>query len=595
MNSGITPAASTNISNHCLYDTIVAVSHHFIVEDYLLAAKKREASYQKWQNFKEHQKDERHAQLRKKLALQHELIKARDERHLQLILQQEQRLLEAREQQKAAKLEREAALVQHCKEELVRDKKENLAKESNEEAQADEIAAKNTMEMEETPTTSSMISDPRALSVIQSRGDEYEQQRALSATIDEDGEDEDSPVPPQEEDGPAPHKDRLYQMFGKKDADYFLYPRIEAKKMEKMKIPPSIRRQGGRAGADTIWSTLRDKSSVKLKRADSLIPQELTDAYGAFVRECLTNNKTVAARSFYSEEGIPENERIQDKSYREKMKELRHHMALMYRSAQTNEDKTAILMFNNPIPDFSDSEGIEGPKRYWPSWLVDQEDEEEEEEPEYKKWLKEVPSPWPQHAPEELPSTPPELKEKWKKQRRLQAPPATDVINDEGGSDSESCEPLPDVPMEKLKDKTKKLTFLTEEDATCEGQFRKKFEKKEGPPPYVPGTDVMKTAGLPIDEKRKPGSSKQKRDSKASQRRLHTAPATIQHGGRGDGKLSHKRQAPGSAPWQPLSMGALNDYKPATVLFGEGDFSHGQEFMWKPVLAAKTSSTSAKQ
>ena len=54
------------------------------------------------------------------------------------------------------------------------------------------------------------------------------------------------------------------------------------------------------------------------------------------------------------------------------MKELRHHMALMYRSAQTNEDRTSILMYNNPIPDFSDMEGIEGPKRYWPSWVDDQ-------------------------------------------------------------------------------------------------------------------------------------------------------------------------------------------------------------------------------
>ena len=51
------------------------------------------------------------------------------------------------------------------------------------------------------------------------------------------------------------------------------------------------------------------------------------------------------------------------------MKELRHHMALMYRSSQANEDKTSILMFNNPMPDFSDAEGTEGPKRYWPSWI----------------------------------------------------------------------------------------------------------------------------------------------------------------------------------------------------------------------------------
>ena len=57
----------------------------------------------------------------------------------------------------------------------------------------------------------------------------------------------------------------------------------------------------GRAGAHTLWSTLRDRSQVKLKYADARIPLELKDAYGAFVRECLTKNKTVAKRSFYSE------------------------------------------------------------------------------------------------------------------------------------------------------------------------------------------------------------------------------------------------------------------------------------------------------
>ncbi len=46
-------------------------------------------------------------------------------------------------------------------------------------------------------------------------------------------------------------------------------------------------------------------------------------------------------------------------------------------------------------------------------------------------------------------------------------------------------------------------------------------------------------------------------------------------------------------------MGALNDYKPSTLLFGQGDFLHGQEFMWKPVIAANSTpaaaSTSTKQ
>ena len=87
-----------------------------------------------------------------------------------------------------------------------------------------------------------MISNPRRLSVIQSREDE--QQRALSAPIDKEDENEGASV--QVDDGPAPHKDHLYQMFGKKQADYFLYPRIEPQKTKRIRIPPSIRRQGGK-------------------------------------------------------------------------------------------------------------------------------------------------------------------------------------------------------------------------------------------------------------------------------------------------------------------------------------------------------------
>ena len=41
----------------------------------------------------------------------------------------------------------------------------------------------------------------------------------------------------------------------------------------------------------------------------------------------------------------------------------------MYRSAMTNEDKAAVLLFNNPIPDHNNLKGKEGPLRYHPSWI----------------------------------------------------------------------------------------------------------------------------------------------------------------------------------------------------------------------------------
>ena len=78
------------ISGSCSLVSKLIICYSFVIS----YEQKRERTYQKWQEFKEHQKEERLAQLKKKTALQHELIRARDERHLQLIFQEEQRLAE---------------------------------------------------------------------------------------------------------------------------------------------------------------------------------------------------------------------------------------------------------------------------------------------------------------------------------------------------------------------------------------------------------------------------------------------------------------------------------------------------------------------
>ena len=143
-----------------------------------------------------------------------------------------------------------------------------------------------------------------------------------------------------------------------------------------------------------------------------------------------------------------------------------------------------------------------------------QTEDDEEEEPEYKKWLKEIPSPWPEAPPLEEPSSSPSHQRTRHQQQRLQPERVPsfddrDMDDDMDNDGGVSGEPTPAVPKQApppapvVTEKPKKLTFLTERAAVCEGQFRKKFEKTEGPKAYVPGEDVMVTAGLPVEEKAK--------------------------------------------------------------------------------------------
>ena len=50
--------------------------------------------------------------------------------------------------------------------------------------------------------------------------------------------------------------------------------------------------------------------------------------------------------------------------------EYKHKVELMYRSSQNNEDRSRILLFNNPVPNLNNLEGYESVSRYIPSRLT---------------------------------------------------------------------------------------------------------------------------------------------------------------------------------------------------------------------------------
>ncbi|XP_033647832.1 uncharacterized protein LOC117307253 isoform X1 [Asterias rubens] len=544
---------------------------------------KKEEQYQKWQNFKVNQRNEKHATLKKKIALQHELIQANDELHFQRQVHEQRRqsemdidnqpeILEAERQERR---QRQEALTNRGKIDLESERKEARTKRRAERKLAAKLQ-QTSLEPTEGKQGSTAALGSRKRSVLLQRGEAHGRLSVVSSSDEEEEENGDRFM---EEDGePLIYQQDLQKIFGSKQAAYFLRPRFEPEQKKVIPVPQSLQKQGGRAGVNALWGTLRDDSTVKLQKADSKIPQELKAAYGAFVRECLTHNKTVAKRSFYSEEGIPDGEKLQDGSYHQRVKDVQKKVELMYRAAMTNEDKAAVLLFNNPIPDYNNLKGTEGPLRYHPSWI--DEDDSDEDEPTYKKWLREVPSPWPQQLPplETLPATP--------------SRPQRDGDNDANDDDdSMSWDSLPDIPKDDqpkaAKEKAKPLSFLTEEAATVPGQFRKRWDqKRDATGRFIPGKEVMTRASLGD------GEPETKQALSLRKTRSSTAPAvssSLTSQPRSDGRQRSERKVQTARKdWQPLSLTALEDYKPAVHMVGGGDFAQGQEFMWKPIVATDT-------
>ena len=65
-------------------------------------------------------------------------------------------------------------------------------------------------------------------------------------------------------------------------------------------------------------------------------------------------------------------DRLLDKEKMKVVQDFKHKVELMYRSSHTNEDRSRILLFNNPLPNLNNWAGDESCGRYMPSWVDDQ-------------------------------------------------------------------------------------------------------------------------------------------------------------------------------------------------------------------------------
>ncbi len=65
-------------------------------------------------------------------------------------------------------------------------------------------------------------------------------------------------------------------------------------------------------------------------------------------------------------------DRLLDQAKIKGAQDFKHKVELMYRSSHTNEDRSRILLFNNPLPNLNNWAGDESCGRYMPSWSARQ-------------------------------------------------------------------------------------------------------------------------------------------------------------------------------------------------------------------------------
>lgn len=83
----------------------------------------------------------------------------------------------------------------------------------------------------------------------------------------------------------------------------------------------------------------------------------------------LQKGEVPVKRNFYEKDDVPDMDHLLDRRRLLHTLDVRHKTELMGRSSKLNQDKTNILLYNNPLPDLVNSSGDEGIDRYLPPSL----------------------------------------------------------------------------------------------------------------------------------------------------------------------------------------------------------------------------------
>lgn len=167
----------------------------------------------------------------------------------------------------------------------------------------------------------------------------------------------------QEHDTPMHHR-VLYDLLGEDKAESILNPKIEEPSARRQSLHPNgkpiilLPSIDTGMGADAILKTLKEKSDKKVLRLERKIPEEWKNAYNSFLRDRLAKEKPLYFRSFTEKPDVPDLDILKQHGYIYKVRRIRNHTNVMFRSSEQNLNRTALLLNNNPLPE-SKREGKE--------------------------------------------------------------------------------------------------------------------------------------------------------------------------------------------------------------------------------------------
>lgn len=487
----------------------------------------------KWDIAKNDVKQDQHQMLKDKVVLQQQLIKKQDALAQAKREDAENEARKQKELEKAKKQAKEAALLQQCKNSIEEDRR----------SASKERKSKTKASVTTPPTPSSNVPSSPIRTPSKSRRFHPNLSPVSRTPTNTELLDRDPSWSMPEGEKLQWHQKQLYQVLGK-GADYFLHPKIEKKAVKP--INSKLRKEGGRAGVDRLLKTLRDESQIRLLKADAHIPQELKDTFGAFVRESVGKDRPPVRRFFCPQEDVPELARLQDHSKTARVRHYKHRVDLMYRASRNNEDRTNILIHNNPPPEVAsldtDQDGV---GRYLPSWM----DDSAESEPDYMKWVKDG-----RDTHRDLTSQP--IRED-----------DEDVQKPEGGLGGEGFtdEVILQMSRRKHRHPQPKYVFMKEEDTNVKGTFTDKFrdmyDNADIPRPF-------NAAKLPTPTKSKSVLGLTTEELVEDRTSCQSAPIPERH------RRYYISQ------WEPLSMNALIEYTQKKEAEGVGEYNQGRPKMW---------------
>lgn len=487
----------------------------------------------KWDIAKNDVKQDQHQMLKDKVVLQQQLIKKQDALAQAKREDAENEARKQKELEKAKKQAKEAALLQQCKNSIEEDRR----------SASKERKSKTKASVTTPPTPSSNVPSSPIRTPSKSRRFHPNLSPVSRTPTNTELLDRDPSWSMPEGEKLQWHQKQLYQVLGK-GADYFLHPKIEKKAVKP--INSKLRKEGGRAGVDRLLKTLRDESQIRLLKADAHIPQELKDTFGAFVRESVGKDRPPVRRFFCPQEDVPELARLQDHSKTARVRHYKHRVDLMYRASRNNEDRTNILIHNNPPPEVAsldtDQDGV---GRYLPSWM----DDSAESEPDYMKWVKDG-----RDTHRDLTSQP--IRED-----------DEDVQKPDGGLGGEGFtdEVILQMSRRKHRHPQPKYVFMKEEDTNVKGTFTDKFrdmyDNADIPRPF-------NAAKLPTPTKSKSVLGLTTEELVEDRTSCQSAPIPERH------RRYYISQ------WEPLSMNALIEYTQKKEAEGVGEYNQGRPKMW---------------